>query len=168
MPDNPWQVKNVQAFLFLNCPECQFKTKKQNSFQDHAVERHPSSVVLFNNINENDPLEVESYTKNERLDFEDLEFKCVPNEETLEDIMFPNINKVTNKKPKMCTKRLRRLREKKLHEEINRQGRELFQLCSFCKQSFTNIADLKIHVKRHQNVLPMAIIGRVLLGFEFQ
>ena len=33
MGDNPWLVRNVQAFSFLNCPECTFKVKAENLFQ---------------------------------------------------------------------------------------------------------------------------------------
>ena len=44
---NPWLVENVQAFSFLNCPECGFKVKEENLFQDHAVKNHSMSSVLF-------------------------------------------------------------------------------------------------------------------------
>ena len=40
---NPWNVENIQEFSFLNCPECNFKTKTENIFQDHAVENHTKS-----------------------------------------------------------------------------------------------------------------------------
>ena len=44
---NPWLVENVQAFSFLNCPECAFKVKEVGIFQNHAVRNHPQSSVLF-------------------------------------------------------------------------------------------------------------------------
>ena len=47
MEGNPWLVENVQAFLFLNCPECTFKVKEANLFQDHAEKNHMLSSVLF-------------------------------------------------------------------------------------------------------------------------
>jgi hypothetical protein len=36
----------VQAFLYLKCPECVFKSplKEQGNFQDHAIENHPLSL----------------------------------------------------------------------------------------------------------------------------
>ena len=40
---NPWDVENIQEFSFLNCPECDFKTKTETIFQDHAVENHTKS-----------------------------------------------------------------------------------------------------------------------------
>ena len=45
--ENPWKVDNIKGFSFLNCPECSFKVKDENSFQNHAVKNHPLSSVLF-------------------------------------------------------------------------------------------------------------------------
>jgi DNA-directed RNA polymerase subunit RPC12/RpoP len=45
--NNPWSVENIQAFSYLNCPECTFKVKEENLFQDHAVKNHSMSSVLF-------------------------------------------------------------------------------------------------------------------------
>ena len=45
--DNPWQVDSIQDFAFLNCPECSFKTKTEDFFQEHAVTSHPMCFVLF-------------------------------------------------------------------------------------------------------------------------
>ena len=47
MSTNPWQVDSIQEFTFLNCPECVFYTKQEKYFEDHAIEKHPLSSVLF-------------------------------------------------------------------------------------------------------------------------
>ena len=47
MDENPWNVSSVQDFTFLNCPECNFKTKEDDLFQCHAVSLHPMCYVLF-------------------------------------------------------------------------------------------------------------------------
>lgn len=44
---NPWQVESMDEFACLKCPECVFTTKEENIFQDHAVENHPLSHVLY-------------------------------------------------------------------------------------------------------------------------
>ena len=44
---NPWQVESIEAFVCLKCPECEFDTKEENCFQDHATENHPLSFVFF-------------------------------------------------------------------------------------------------------------------------
>ena len=45
--DNPWQVESMEEFACLKCPECIFTTKEESIFQDHAVENHPLSYVLY-------------------------------------------------------------------------------------------------------------------------
>ena len=45
--NNPWNVESLHVFLSLKCPECVFDTKEKNSFRDHAIEKHPLSIVLF-------------------------------------------------------------------------------------------------------------------------
>jgi hypothetical protein len=50
MNANPWQVDSIQEFAFLNCPECTFKSKHEDFFQEHATKSHPSSSVLFNTV----------------------------------------------------------------------------------------------------------------------
>ena len=47
MMNNPWQVESMEEFVCLKCPECIFTTKEENVFQDHAVETHPLSHVLY-------------------------------------------------------------------------------------------------------------------------
>ena len=55
MAQNPWAVESIRAFYFLKCPECDFDTRKENSFENHATENHPLSFVLFDkkSVNEN-------------------------------------------------------------------------------------------------------------------
>ena len=48
--DNPWQVRSIQAFSCLKCPECAFITKEENTFQTHAVQSHPLSYVGYASI----------------------------------------------------------------------------------------------------------------------
>ena len=49
---NPWLVNNLKKFWFLNCPECDYKTKIQNKFEGHAVKNHPFSREIFTFDNE--------------------------------------------------------------------------------------------------------------------
>ena len=55
MAHNPWKAESIQNFYFLICPECNFNTKEDNSFENHhATVNHPLSFVLFDkkSINE--------------------------------------------------------------------------------------------------------------------
>ena len=62
---NPWAVETIEAFSFYCCPECDFKSKKEDRFKRHAMESHNKSKVFFimtkseNNTN-NDSTEVET------------------------------------------------------------------------------------------------------------
>ena len=47
MSKNPWQVESVQAFCCIKCPECEYYTKEETLFENHATENHPLSFVLF-------------------------------------------------------------------------------------------------------------------------
>ena len=170
MLDNPWHVKNVQNFLFLNCPECEFKTKKENIFHNHAVQCHPSSILLFSNENEYDPLELKSSQEFEEIESENFVPEDLQNEETLEDIMFPEEEEIFNSQFKPTTNKVikskKDVMEKSTNEKSGIEQKQVFHFCSFCSAKCESMENLKIHIKRHQNVLPMAIIRRVLLGFE--
>ena len=103
MSINPWSVNNIKEFLFLNCPECGFKTKVQNKFQDHAIENHPLSCTFFgsNTTDVDDIFEIES-PKVESIEQDGTNFlvklkdsnkekqSTVKNDKTLEEIMFPD------------------------------------------------------------------------------
>ena len=47
MMENPWQVDSIESFTYLKCPECVFDTKEKSCFQNHAIENHPLSHILF-------------------------------------------------------------------------------------------------------------------------
>ena len=71
--DNPWYVDSIEAFACLKCPECVFNTKENKVFQNHAVEKHPLSHVLFGTpktvsdssivVLNYDPIDIEKYIK---------------------------------------------------------------------------------------------------------
>ena len=47
IPENPWLVENILAFSYYNCPECEYRTKDEKIFEDHALESHPLSKEFF-------------------------------------------------------------------------------------------------------------------------
>ena len=48
---NPWQVEDVSVFLEYFCPECEYRHKSLQSFQQHALENHKNASGLFLNQN---------------------------------------------------------------------------------------------------------------------
>ena len=41
--NNPWEVSNLECFLFYCCPECDFKSQNVQSFGSHAHLKHPNA-----------------------------------------------------------------------------------------------------------------------------
>ena len=53
--ENPWNVEDLDEFLYYCCPECNKKTQSKESFLQHAIDRHPLGkfslkISLKNNI----------------------------------------------------------------------------------------------------------------------
>ena len=44
---NPWQVEDVSVFLEYCCPECKYRHKTLQSFQQHALENHKNASGLI-------------------------------------------------------------------------------------------------------------------------
>ena len=102
MEFNPWQVESIQEFLFLKCPECAFDSKEEETFQDHAIENHPLSFVLFQKSVKQECFDDPLTTEEHKLENEEyLNCKSEP-----EDLFLPSIkveelsNKHEAKQPK--------------------------------------------------------------------
>ena len=87
MTENPWLVKNIQDFSYLNCPECSFKEKEENLFKKHAIRSHPLSSVLFGNKSLTDFVQTIKIEEHKIATFGVSQEK----EKTLEELMFPDL-----------------------------------------------------------------------------
>ena len=111
MSDNPWVVDNLKDFWFMNCPECIYKTKTENSFQDHAFENHPLSFVLFEtyaktnpgseNNNCDDPPEIDSVGQDGTNNFV-VKFK--EEEDKVEKILKGSLDSISSPLPSVKIK----------------------------------------------------------------
>ena len=79
---NPWLVGNIQSFLYLNCPECSYRTKKKDSFQEHALQNHPLSCSFF----EEDKFKIDPFENNDFIDDYASEQEVFKSDETLDDL----------------------------------------------------------------------------------
>ena len=68
---NPWQVSNIEDFLFYCCPECDLKTKDSKNFVTHAQHSHSKSKVLLNEVTKNLEVKTELESQNCELDSSD-------------------------------------------------------------------------------------------------
>ena len=47
---NPWCVGSLEAFVFICCPQCDYRSKEEKDFHEHATENHPDSKAFFDII----------------------------------------------------------------------------------------------------------------------
>ena len=52
VPLNPWDVTNLDDFLYYCCPECDWKEKDKQTFVEHAVLSHDHAKVTLQLIKE--------------------------------------------------------------------------------------------------------------------
>ena len=45
--ENPWDVSNIQEFLYYNCPECDIKERDSEVFIQHALDNHELSKAYL-------------------------------------------------------------------------------------------------------------------------
>ena len=133
--DNPWQVESIEAFYVFKCPECNFDAKEEIMFQNHAVENHPLSGLLFGKA------EVETVNPEEILD---LLIKTELPENSFENEDY----EIMSGKP-----------FEKFAEDSNGQidsvKAESYEpfFCKFCVESFSDLNDMKMHLKIHEKAV---------------
>ena len=87
MDVNPWKVDSIQAFYLIKCPECTFDTKTETIFQEHAIENHPLSHVLFhkkleNNADISDTIDINEKSLKLKEKFDSPTYNCDPKNKT--------------------------------------------------------------------------------------
>ena len=147
--NNPWNVDSLQEFYFLKCPECTFDTKKEIIFQEHAIENHPLSIVLFNDDIDNKDgveskfLEIKQEPPN---DFCEVNYDALENEEALN---YKTDQSYESSKCHQGIKEENSLIQKgnKVHKKLNVSISGNFS-CSDCDSSFDVKAKLGQHKRR--------------------
>ena len=170
MQENPWSVGSIQSFLFLNCPECDFKTRMKNFFINHAHHKHPLSKVLFEQSMKKDLpdfkdlglIEQDSF-QIELTDFSPNEnsFHLESNsEKTLEELMFADVNfdKETSENNEQKSLNGRKVKNNISNETQTNKSEELNYNCCYCNVKLKSVSDLRQHNKLHENVLPIALL----------
>ena len=130
--DNPWQVESIETFYVLKCPECNFDAKEEIMFQNHAVENHPLSGILFGKP------EVETVNPEEILD---LLIKTEPPENSFENEDYETLSEKTFE-----------TFAEDSNGQIDSVKAESYEpfLCKFCVESFSDLNDMKMHLKVHE------------------
>ena len=173
MPENPWYVDSIQEFSCFKCPECIFDSKLENDFQEHAVENHPLSFVLFGKLYQEEVFDESLIMHENKLDViesydEDKEVHETPiystesvlkdefaesdnydineiDSKVIESEKFESSNEVTLKCPE-CYETFTRKHELKCHIYSIHEGKELY-LCPTCDGNYTSKLGLNKHIK---------------------
>ena len=174
--NNPWLVENLQSFVYINCPECVYKSKEEASFQQHAISHHPNSLAFFGKaedviISEQD-VAIENILefKNEPIDPElaktsidishvkPVEFivKVLDQgaqRQTITTTPLKNLDHQTNiitstaENPSFFGTRRRKKRSvQALIDILNELGDEKYA-CALCPRAFVSVKDMKEHCK---------------------
>ena len=164
--NNPWNVESLQAFLCLKCPQCIFDTKEKDSFQNHAIENHPLSIVLFgrvvkeekhfdlednflaDKIDSQDPLQCEPdyldycESKLEEFDYEYTEYNDQRNKENEEKKTYQSHQCTICKREFVGKNAKRNMND---HVAVVHEGKKPFQ-CEICKSCFSRERNLRAHI----------------------
>jgi len=136
---NPWQVESIQAFLFLKCPECPFDSKTKDTFQNHAIENHPLSFVLFGKTLKD--IKEEKFDSNLITDDFGNEGDVLIKQEKFESNTLNESDlSVSEQFPGQS------------FEPIERDGKKVY-VCSICDYATNKPSTLKVHIShKHENV----------------
>ena len=96
--ENPWNVENLEEFLYFCCPECNLKDPSKMNFLQHALEQHPKAkecAKLHNFIVKDEPYDEISY--NLEKEYGDI-LKCEVKIENKDQ----NSSSILEEKPHNC------------------------------------------------------------------
>ena len=133
--NNPWQVVSIEAFYCLKCPECMYFTTEDSQFYNHAVEKHPLSGALFGN------------PKDETINPEEILNLIVKNE--------PPENSFENEDHEILSKETYETIAEDSNGQIESVKAENYEpfSCKFCVESFSDLNDIKMHLKVHEKAV---------------
>ena len=152
MDTNPWQVDSIDAFICFKCPECQFYSQKDDFFQNHALENHPLSIVLFEKSEEIISIKVEeddNYQNITDLTKQPNSIKySYPSKEEEMNKRNKNDNEISvcETKTKQFEKEEIALEEDPLNiPHKNPEGNKI-HICTYCGKDFKDKSNFKRHV----------------------
>ena len=64
---DPWDVDDVEDFMYYCCPECPLKFQEKKDFQEHALEIHPRAEKMFLNRLKSAVLQLSYWQNTEKI-----------------------------------------------------------------------------------------------------
>ena len=102
METNPWQVDSIEAFAFLNCPECTFLTKEEKYFAYRAAINHPLSNSFFGKQMKQEQSKISPKIS---INSPDLDEGSIKNHDLVLEPSPTNVRKMANKEKYSLIKR---------------------------------------------------------------
>ena len=173
--ENPWNVVNLEQFLYYCCPECNEKDRTKDSFLEHAVTHHSKIKEFLQNFqSKNEPINIEENKSNEShgkgnlsnnieiitdIDFqESLNHEIEVKEEYSEadDKLAECIILVENLKENSIKLPVHEGNNDSIECETNNPS-EKDTICNLCNIPFSDLKYLKRHYKEIHNEIPKDI-----------
>ena len=156
---NPWQVDCIDSFTYLKCPECVFDTKEKTCFQNHAIENHPLSHVLFGKKGNNlTILKFDPNGLNSKYNEKSEKFRFSTNlHETLmlkeEILKIKNIETRDSLGENILVEKTKEKELKDNQQNSISDGFEKKLWCDTCDVAFFSEYSLKLHIEsRHHDI----------------
>ena len=140
---NPWQVDSLQAFTYLCCPECVYRSQEETSFQAHALQNHPNSLVFYSNKVTIKEEKIENEFGCEMSMYVEDEDDTIPEpiEEDIEDLSFDSTIKEEGVK-----------KDDNVEEELKCENRKLFSQAKYTLQEKHDLAKFVAKCKERYDV----------------
>ena len=174
---NPWAVKNLDDFLFYNCPECNLKDHSKALFIQHALDVHPKAKKYLPGF---------TAVKKEVLEneFDDVAVKCevdfgnddIDLDEKIDDFKeehmyeidpfsqdyeYDSLNTIEKQDEIIedserlqcdhCEKTFKSTKYLKSHIRSFHGGAKFKKTCDICNKQYSNASQLYVHKKSMHN-----------------
>lgn len=148
---NPWLVDSLDAFSFLCCPECVYRSQESNSFQAHALQNHPQSIALF--CSSSTSTEIKDEPESSTSDPQDS-IKLQYNEDDFKDDIkldqYSEPEDIGSEPEEDEDYEYQDKKPKRTHKKATTSKK---YECTFCKEEFAKRCDMRLHMRTaHTNV----------------
>jgi len=131
---NPWQGKDLSAFLRYCCPECKFYDDDLQLFSEHAIQNHTNATVFFSEEIDN---ELKTDIKIEYLE---------------EDNCFLETSNIDEAKDLNCIEKLNKKRTTKKVQKSTIKEQVLCEICPILDVTTSSLKLINSHRnKNHKN-----------------
>ena len=130
---NPWEVKNLEEFLYYCCPECEVKNHTKEIFLQHAIEQHPRAKDC-----------ISMFVPIAKPIFQNVKKEILEQEELIQN----NVQEQCG----LCGITFENQYDMKDHIAMFHEGQSEFE-CGQCGKCFDELSGLEMHVRKFHEEL---------------